>query len=81
MEIIYTNNIEERVLTPMLNSGLFFASDPSNYTANSSTFASWAISGYWSVTQDIQAFDELSDEIGIIHEIVEGEIAENNDDV
>lgn len=60
------------------SSGLFLASDPFNYTANVSN--GLIIGGVWSVMEDISALDNLSDEIGVVHESVEGEVVENSGD-
>ena len=77
MNMIHTyDNTNDRQVTFSQNSGLLFASDPFNCTINSAF--GLIISGSLSVMADIHAFDNLSDEIGITHETIEGEIVENN---
>jgi len=77
MNTIHTdNNTNDSQVIFSQNSGLLFASDPFNCTMNG-TFG-LIISGSWSVRGDIHAFDNLSDEIGITHEAIEGEIVENS---
>lgn len=70
---IYTFEEEKnKKTTSWINSGLFLASDPFNYTINATS--GMIISGVSPANEDVMAFDSLSDEIGITHEIVEGEI-------
>ena len=69
---IYTFEEENKRTTSEINSGLFLASDPFSYTMNATSGI--IIRGLSPVNEDVMAFDSLSDEIGITHEIVEGEI-------
>jgi hypothetical protein len=76
---IYTfeeNN--RRIESSWINSGLFLASDPFNYTINATSGI--IISGVSPANEDVLAFDSLSDEIGITHEMVEGEIVAGDED-
>ncbi|MGO9612950.1 MAG: hypothetical protein ACLPX5_07945 [Dissulfurispiraceae bacterium] len=77
MNTIYTYEKKDDVVAGN-NSGLFLASDPFSYTASVSH--GLIISGIWSVLEDIDVLDNLSDEIGVVHESVEGEVVENNTD-
>jgi hypothetical protein len=77
MNTIHTyDNTNDRQGGFSQNSGLLFASDPSNYTMNSPL--GLIVSGSQPVMGDIHALDNLSDEIGITHEAIEGEIIENS---
>jgi hypothetical protein len=77
MNTIHTyDNANDRQMTFSSNSGLLFASDPFNYTMDT-TFGV-IVNEAWSVIGDIHALDYLSDEIGITHEVAEGEIVENS---
>ncbi len=77
MNTIHTyDNANDRQGVFSQNSGLLFASDPFNYTINSPL--GLIVSGGQSVMGDIHALDNLSDEIGITHEAIEGEIIENS---
>ena len=75
MSTIHTyDNTNDRQEVFSHNSGLLFASDPFNYTINSAV--GLIVSGSLSVMGDIHALDNLSDEIGITHEAIEGEFVE-----
>jgi hypothetical protein len=77
MNTIHTyDSMNDRQVTFSQNSGLLFASDPFNCTINSAI--GLIISGSLSVMGDVHALDNLSDEIGITHEAIEGEIVENS---
>ena len=77
MNIIHTDDKTiDRQGTFSQDSGLFVASNPFNYTINSEL--SLIVTGSRSVMGDIQVLDNLSDEIGITHEAIEGEIIENS---
>ena len=77
MNMIHTyDNTNDRQVTFSQNSGLLFASDPFNCTMNSAL--GLIVSSSRSVMGDIHALDNLSDEIGITHEAIEGEIIENS---
>ena len=81
MKTIYTYdnpNNNEQIMTLSSNSGLFLASDPFNYTMSNSY--GLVLSGNLYVMSDIRALDYLSDEIGITHEAVEGEVVGNGID-
>jgi hypothetical protein len=75
---IYTFEEKGREIISWINSGLFLASDPFSYTMNATS--GMIITGISPVNEDIMAFDSLSDEIGITHEIVEGEIFAGDED-
>ncbi len=75
---IYTFEKNNEKITSWINSGQFLASDPFNYTIN--VASGIIISGVSPANEDIMAFDSLSDEIGITHEIVEGEIVAGDED-
>ncbi len=74
----YDEKSPDRLVTLPNNSGFFVASDPFDYTMTSSY--GLIIRGNWFVAEDIQALDNLSDEMGITHEAAEGEVVENSND-
>jgi hypothetical protein len=75
---IYTFEEKNKRITSGINSGLFLASDPFSYTMNA--MSGMIISGISPANEDVMAFNSLSDEIGITHEIVEGEIVAGDED-
>lgn len=74
---IYTFD-NNREIKSSLESGLFLASDPFNYTMSATSGV--IIRGVSPINADVMAFDSLSDEIGITHETVEGEIVAGDED-
>jgi hypothetical protein len=75
---LYTDVIRDQILNPSVNSGWVIASDPFQYTIDFLTPVNIIISGYyWSAEQALQALDKVSDEVGITHELAEGELAED----
>jgi hypothetical protein len=63
----------EQILNPSESTGLIVASDPFQYTIDYVTHA--INSGYClSIEQAMQTLDKVSDEIGITHELAEGEV-------
>jgi hypothetical protein len=75
---IYTFEEKKKRITSGIKSGLFLASDPFSYTMNATS--GMIITGVSPANEDVMAFNSLSDEIGITHEIVEGEIVAGDED-
>lgn len=76
MENTYTvNNCATQLRTFNKDSGIIFVSNPSNITMTPSS--GLTIVNTWSVVGNIQALDQLSDDIGVTHEVVIGEIVDN----
>jgi hypothetical protein len=75
---IYTIEKDNNRSESWINSGLFLASDPFNYTTNATSGI--IISAVPHANEAVIAFDSLSDEIGIKHEIVEGEVVASDED-
>lgn len=75
---IYTFEEENKRTTSGINSGLSLASNPFSYTMSATSGV--IISGVSPANEDIMAFDSLSDEIGLTHETVEGEIVAGDED-
>lgn len=76
----YTDVFENNLGTLSNNSGLLLASDPFKYTMTS-PHGVMIIGGLCDFERVAQALDNLSDEIGLTHEVVSGEIPESNENL